>query len=849
VEYLSQKRFVIYGLGGSGKTELALKYAEDHLQNFWGVFFVDGSSRKNAAGSYLEIATIAGVEPHEKAARNWLTTRALPWLLIIDNVDDDEVRLEELLPMGTKGRILITSRNPAHKSWGTVGEKYLELLPMESEEANELILKAAEEPSPWAKSVKDSASSICTALGFLPLALVHAGRAIFFRLCPWHGYLSFYDRHWQRIRRERHHQRRRSFSRERMASNDVDDNMNVFSSYEILYESLSSSETQRFQDAVELLHVFSYLHFQNIRLDIFIKAAINPMKEAKNMEKDVREAEELQKGLAKLRRRTWSTWIREQVLRVGQYLDTPPPLPAALKNLDPGLSESNVENEVHDRLCMALEVLVSRSLITNSDRLENRYCMHRLVHKWVRERPDISTSQQALWCQVASTVLARCILFPPLGEEEHERSMRRELLPHIIEVQKCQKVIRDRLIENRAGRKLYWPVTDTEFGKLQAIEAARFSRVYLECGLFNIAHQLQSKVRTFVIERLGEEHMISIRITLFLTVTLYNLSRASDATQLQRRVYDVCLKSLGQHHPLTLKVTDSLASSLCFQGRWSESLTLHERAIEGMTVVFGKAHENTLLAMNNLAKLYERYMEFEKCVELHRVAWEGMKERLGELHFDTLLCLEDLATSSLRLGGEYLLKAHDMMTFVLERRREMLVKEHPYILLAIANLGRVKSALGQHDEAARIMRDALNIAERNLGEDHFGVLYGKTQYAQVLVHLGRYEEAEKMFHNVVEKPQYRKATNEDGEHPDRIIALWYLTGCLEKQGKFRDALQVCEGLMESLREIGGNGLGTRHKFASILREEIEKLEGKIAEDSKQITDADLVATKDFGRGI
>jgi hypothetical protein len=58
-----------------------------------------------------------------------------------------------------------------------------------------------------------------------------------------------------------------------------------------------------------------------------------------------------------------------------------------------------------------------------------------------------------------------------------------------------------------------------------------------------------------------------------------------------------------------------------------------------------------------------------------------MKERLGELHFDALLCLEDLATSGLRLSGEYLLKAHGMMTFVLERWGEMLVKEHPYILL------------------------------------------------------------------------------------------------------------------------------------------------------------------------
>ena len=74
----TQQRFVIYGLSGSGKTELAFKFADGYRHKFWGVFFVDGSSQKNASSSYAEIATLGGVEPNEKAAKNWLTTRALP---------------------------------------------------------------------------------------------------------------------------------------------------------------------------------------------------------------------------------------------------------------------------------------------------------------------------------------------------------------------------------------------------------------------------------------------------------------------------------------------------------------------------------------------------------------------------------------------------------------------------------------------------------------------------------------------------------------------------------------------------------------------------------------------------
>ncbi|KAK0724221.1 hypothetical protein B0H67DRAFT_101349 [Lasiosphaeris hirsuta] len=68
-----QQKFVTYGLSGSGKTELAFKYAHEHQNKFWGVFFVDGSSKKNVTGSYTDIATLGGVEPNEKAAKAMLS--------------------------------------------------------------------------------------------------------------------------------------------------------------------------------------------------------------------------------------------------------------------------------------------------------------------------------------------------------------------------------------------------------------------------------------------------------------------------------------------------------------------------------------------------------------------------------------------------------------------------------------------------------------------------------------------------------------------------------------------------------------------------------------------------------
>lgn len=834
-----QRRFVIYGLGGSGKSELALKYAEEQHQNFWGVFFVDASTRKSASASYSEIAKIGGVEPNEKAAKNWLATRVLSWLLIIDNADDDEVLLDDVLPTSAKGCILITSRNPMHKSYGTAGERHLELLPMEAGEANDLILKAAEEPSPWAMTLKDSASAICQALGFLPLALVHAGKAILLKICTWKGYLAFFDRRMDRIRRRRRQQRDRSSPRNDRRLQEDDDGMNVFSSYEILYKSLEISDHQKYKDAIELLQLFSYFHHQNIRVDVLVYAAVNPLKEEKAREEEAKADEEIQRRIPLPVKKTWSAWLRELLIRLSRHLDGPRPLPAALKSTD-FLTSANLEDEVNDRLHIALVELVKRSLIMSQDRAQGRYCMHPLVHKWVRERAGMATSEQALWCQVSMTVLARSISFPPLGDTEYERDMRRELLPHIIHVRSCESDIRKRLQENRMRRRSLWPAVYVEFGRHQALESARFSRVYSECGLFQEALQLQSKVRDFAVQALGEGHPLAIRITLYQAGTLYELSRASEATKLQRRMYDVCLESLGPYQPLTLTVTDMLASGLCFMGQFSASLALHEKAVEGMTTIYGRRNADTLKAIRNLARVHLRYMEFEKSSELGLVAWEGMKEELGETHVETLICLEDLAMTRLRLGEEYLSECHERMEFVLKQREKSLGREHPYTLLAICNLGRVKSAMGQPDEAARIMKPAVDTAERNLGENHFGVLAGKIHYAQVLVNQGRYEEAEEMFHMITAKPQYRQFTDDEGgEHPDRLVALWYLTGCLEKQGKFRKALEICQGLEQSLKDIGGRGLGVRHKFAAMVQEEITKIR-ELMQDRKKASEPDLV---------
>ncbi|KAK4200058.1 hypothetical protein QBC40DRAFT_280756 [Triangularia verruculosa] len=828
----TQQRFVIYGLGGSGKTELAFKFSNEYKDKFWGVFFVDGSSQKNASSSYAEIATIGGVEPNEKAAKNWLTTRDLPWLLIIDNADDDEINLEQLLPGGDKGCVLITTRNPTHMTHGNAGDRYLELLAMEPKEAEELILRAAEEPRPWAQAAIDSANSICKALGFLPLALVQAAKAILKGICDWPNYLSSYDREIRRIRRN-YHGRTKSNSRDKKRIDD-DSSFTVFSTYEILYRNLEESPREKCQDAVELLHVFSFFHFQNIRLDLLINAAINPLKEEQQQRQDAEREKELHKRLQSPKRKPWGMFFRELRAYFTSQMSTPPPLPGVLRNRD-NLGLEDLEDEVQDRLRAALSVLVERSLVTRQERSTGRYSMHRLIHKWARERPEMSTSHQALWCQISMATLSSSIRRPPHGDNEPENQVRRELLPHITHVRECQAELDKTLAENALRAKPFWQLRKC-YGKLQVDQDVCFSRVYAETGHFEEARDLQTRALEYVSARLGPDHPIAIALSLLLTKTLWIMCEMEKVVKRMRVTHQLCVGTWGDHHPLTLDVTETLGSSISMQGKYTEANALHVANLEKIKRLYGDKHPKTLDSTRNLARVLNRRMEYDQASRLFQTAWEGMKETLGPTHLETLTSLEDLSSSFVRHEednpdpnlGERLRQSRTDLTFVHEQRKERLGKEHPYTLLARLFLARVESAVGNNKEAEKIIREGIEVAERNIGPHHLAVLMAKCIHAEVLVKLKRYSEAEKLFHTLIDRSWYTKTVGEAGDHPDRLANIWFLAMCLEQQGKWEEALGLCREFLTGIESIGGHGLGMNHKMYPKVMKKIAELERKIA---------------------
>jgi hypothetical protein len=134
----AQKTFLLHGLGGMGKTQLAVAFARKHHDKFSAVLWLDGSSVDQLKQSFVAVASklpqdqfTADVKECCQAekidadiiVKGVLAWLSLPsnkhWLLIIDNVDREWTTREndplaydakEYFPHGDHGSILVTSR-------------------------------------------------------------------------------------------------------------------------------------------------------------------------------------------------------------------------------------------------------------------------------------------------------------------------------------------------------------------------------------------------------------------------------------------------------------------------------------------------------------------------------------------------------------------------------------------------------------------------------------------------------------------------------------------------------------------------------------------------------------------
>ena len=178
-----QRVVVLHGLGGIGKTQLAIQYAYIHQKDYTSIWWVNASTIQTISQGFLGIAqhllshhvrkTTSGLKPENTQIAEALglppgvvdqngklmTSRDITevvvkvviawfaaednnrWLLIIDNYDDlRNVNIYEFLPTSSSGSVLITSRS---RDTCRVGEA-LEVQEVTEDEALEILRKSSD---------------------------------------------------------------------------------------------------------------------------------------------------------------------------------------------------------------------------------------------------------------------------------------------------------------------------------------------------------------------------------------------------------------------------------------------------------------------------------------------------------------------------------------------------------------------------------------------------------------------------------------------------------------------------------------------------------------------------------
>ncbi|WP_066376503.1 FxSxx-COOH system tetratricopeptide repeat protein [Herbidospora mongoliensis] len=173
----------VHGLGGVGKSELALQYAAAHRQEYRLVWWVEADTpaqieasladvaRALCAGAHSVAAAQATIEEAAGWAMAWLSGHT-GWLLIFDNVEHaDDVR--RYLGRLAGGHVLITTRRAG--GWSALGCAAIDVDVLAPAAATELLAGLI---GPDIRAEEEDLAGLAEDLGFLPLALRQAGAFI-----------------------------------------------------------------------------------------------------------------------------------------------------------------------------------------------------------------------------------------------------------------------------------------------------------------------------------------------------------------------------------------------------------------------------------------------------------------------------------------------------------------------------------------------------------------------------------------------------------------------------------------------------------------------------------------------
>ncbi|KAJ7888011.1 hypothetical protein B0H13DRAFT_2277448 [Mycena leptocephala] len=678
--------YVLHGLGGSGKTQIALKFLEmtnrHQASRFTKQFFINASSLQTLDTALKNIAIAHKIGTSSEDGLLWLISQREEWMLLFDNADDPSIDLFHFFPKCTHGNIIITSRNPqlavhGPRSHSRVGD-------MNESEAIDLLLLSAVKENTIESA--QSASQIVKELSFLPLAIIQAGAYISKFDCL-HRYLSIYSKN------------RAKLLGQHSAQSHDDYELTVYTTWQISFEQLSKV-------AARFLQLCSLLHHDSIPETIFEQAAKSSIYSNEQEAQTLQEARKFLQNFLSVS----GTWDPQHFMDIIGEI-------RAYSLID--------RHDISDTL--SIHPLVhSWCRHTLDDEPIARECMTNIVGMSIRFTDDAYLFRIGLMSHIDSLIQDPMTIKSVFQTEytrvyyDSGRFTEAESLTVMVLEKRKQLLGADH------------PDTLLAMGNLAA--------TYRKLGRYQEAEPLESIVLEKRKQVLGADHPETLMAMANLACTYHKLGRYQEAEPLDSIVLEKRKQLLGADHPDTLLAMGNLAATYRKLGRYQEAEPLESIVLEKRKQVLGADHPDTLLAMANLATTYRELGRYQEAEPLEGIVLEKRKQLLGPDHPHTLLAMANLAATYRALGRYQ--EAEPLESIVLEKRKQLLGADHPETLSAIANLAGTYYELGRYKEAEPLESNVLEKRKQILSVDHPDTLLAMRNLADTYRTLGRYQEAE-----------------------------------------------------------------------------------------------------------
>ncbi|KAJ5112223.1 hypothetical protein N7532_000268 [Penicillium argentinense] len=798
-------RIALVGLGGVGKSQLAIEYSYlSRLESpeTW-VLWVHASNEARFEQSFRDIADQLKIACRQdpkvnvfKLVENWLRDEKKgKWICILDNADDGKFLcslpaagkgasmqeppnastkpLFEYIPRCRNGSLIITSRSREAALRMVKHKDLIEVNPMARSEALELLQKALDQPEESQES-----QQLVEELEFMPLAIAQAAGYIRNR-GPRYS-VSQYLKDFQKSDRE-------AIKLLKEESGHLDRDWEAKNSILLTWQISFDYIRQEKPSAAELLSLMSFFDRQGIPESVIRRQPPASCTSRTELFDDSSDGETSESD--------GSTEFENDVITLRNYSFI-------------SVNENGTSFAMH-----RLVQLTTRAWLKSHAQTER--WKERFVDNIYEEFP---TGDYENWGKCRS-------LYPHVRSAMSQRPESRESLlrwatllykgawyasksGHITDV-------REMASKSRRYRMKLLGAEDEEALASTAMLAEACS---LE-GRWEEAEQLDVQVMETSKAKLGVDHPDTLMSMSNLASTYRNQGRWEEAEQLSLQVMETSKTKLGVDHPDMLMSMSNLASTYQNQGRWEEAEQLNLQVMETSKTKLGMDHPDTLTSMSNVALTYQNQGRWEEAEQLNLQVMETRKSKLGVDHPDTLMSMSSLASTYWNQGRWE--EAEQLDVQVMETRKTKLGVDHPSTLMSMSNLASTYWNQDRLEEAEQLNLQVIETSKTKLGVDHPDTLTSMSNLATTYWNQGRWEEAEQLNLQVMETSKTKLGV----DHPDTLTSMANLAFTWKSSGYNIQALELLRDCLTKQKQILGlNHYETISSSQALLEWETEILD-------------------------